>query len=150
MQMAPTVSTSRRLGFYMRWPYSKSQDSTNSRLKCCLLLVCLPKHPTPQPASNLSPQTPATRSASPSLWHQAKTCFQQIPKSNQIFRMEISFPTLLTFILFTEHVRSKIYSFLLLNINKVSLSVLTFMWCSITEKERIHCCKQKHNILVEP
>ncbi len=88
----------------------KSQNSTNSSLKCSLPLMCLPKHPTPQPASSLSPQTPATRSASPSLWYRSKTYFQQIPKSNQIFTVAISSVSLLSFILFTECINQSLMS----------------------------------------
>lgn len=48
---------------------------------------------------------------SPSLWHQSKSWFQQIPKSNQIFTMEISFSPLLSFVLFTKCLNHRLMNF---------------------------------------
>lgn len=57
------------------WRGSLSAKSTNSRLKWTLLHKILPKHLPPQPASNHSLQTSATRSKFPLLWHQSKAFF---------------------------------------------------------------------------
>lgn len=100
----------------MRWPYSKLSE----RAVWSKNPTIFQKHHT---VSNVLARTSHTTASiksvsadfsykvmSPLPWHQSKTWLKQIPKSNQIFTIEISSSPLLSFVLFTKCLNHRLIS----------------------------------------